>query len=260
MQCLVKQNRRIIDKVEGANVPEVVRKTKELASAATRAQQKPAKSAPAPAPTTQYATLEEKLVALINSAPVMLFMKGHPAEPRCGFSSKMVKHLQSEQIPFSSFDILTDEEVRQGLKTFSNWPTFPQLYAHGKLIGGVDIVEELVQDGELKSALGLDVSPETLNDRLQKLINQAPVMLFMKGHPSEPRCGFSAKMVKLLNANSVQFDSFDILTDEQVRQGLKTYSNWPTYPQLYAKGKLIGGVDIVEEMAQDGELGQALGL
>jgi len=191
----------------------------------------------------------------------MVFMKGHPAEPRCGFSAKMVKFLQQEQIPFNSFDILTDEEVRQGLKTYSNWPTYPQIYARGKLIGGVDIVEELIQDGELKSALavGNDSQAESLDERLAKLVNQAPVMLFMKGHPSEPRCGFSAKMVKLLQSNNIQFDSFDILTDEEVRQGLKTYSNWPTYPQLYARGKLIGGVDIVDEMAQEGNLREELG-
>ena len=71
-----------------------------------------------------------------------------------------------------------------------------------------------------------------MNERLGKLINQAPIMLFMKGSPGAEKCGFSRKIVELLNNNGVKFGSFDILGDESVRQGLKTYSNWPTYPQV----------------------------
>lgn len=85
----------------------------------------------------------------------------------------------------------------------------------------------------------------------------------MKGNPEEPRCGFSRKIVGILQTGGVTFEHFDILEDEEVRQGLKTYSNWPTYPQLYVKSKLIGGLDILSEMVEDaeeGELGAELGL
>ena len=83
-------------------------------------------------------------------------------------------------------------------------------------------------------------------------------MLFMKGDPEEPRCGFSRKIVELLQTAKVKFDTFDILSDEDVRQGLKKFSNFPTFPQLYADGKLVGGLDIVKEMHEDGELLEAL--
>jgi len=86
------------------------------------------------------------------------------------------------------------------------------------------------------------------------LLNKAPVMLFMKGSPSAPKCGFSSKMVQLLQDAGVKFDSFDILADEEIRQGLKQYSNWPTYPQLYVEAKLVGGLDIVKELHEQGEL------
>ena len=76
----------------------------------------------------------------------------------------------------------------------------------------------------------------------------------MKGDPTEPRCGFSRQIAELLAAEKVKFDSFDILSDEEVRQGLKTFSNWPTYPQLYADGKLLGGLDVVKELQEEGEL------
>ena len=84
-------------------------------------------------------------------------------------------------------------------------------------------------------------------------------MLFMKGAPSAEKCGFSRQIVSLLEENGVKFGTFDILSDEEVRQGLKTFSNWPTYPQLYSKGKLIGGLDIIKELVEGGELKEALG-
>jgi Grx4 family monothiol glutaredoxin len=94
--------------------------------------------------------------------------------------------------------------------------------------------------------------------RLEQLVQEQPIMLFMKGNPNEPRCGFSRKVVEALKAEGLEYGSFDILSDEAVRQGLKEYSNWPTYPQLYAKGEFIGGCDIVLEMHKNGELNEVL--
>ncbi|VDK38363.1 unnamed protein product [Taenia asiatica] len=101
---------------------------------------------------------------------------------------------------------------------------------------------------------------ENLNVRLKALINKAPIMLFMKGTPEEARCGFSRRMLEILHKHNVKFDSFNVLGDEAVREGLKVYSDWPTYPQLYAHGELIGGVDIVAQLAESNELLSALGL
>lgn len=97
-----------------------------------------------------------------------------------------------------------------------------------------------------------------LKSRLEKLVNAAPVMLFMKGSPEMPQCGFSANVCKILNQLGVSYSSFDILSDMEVREGLKQYSNWPTYPQLYVKGQLLGGNDIITEMLKNGELEETL--
>ncbi|KAA8515266.1 hypothetical protein F0562_018504 [Nyssa sinensis] len=205
-------------------------------------------------------TLTSRLESLINSSPVMLFMKGKPDEPRCGFSRKLVDILRQEKVGFESFDILSDEEVRQGLKVYSNWSSYPQLYIKAELIGGSDIVLEMQKSGELKKVLtekGI-VQKETLEERLKKLVSSSTVMLFMKGTPDAAKCGFSSKVVDALRQAGVNFGSFDILTDEQVRQGLKTFSNWPTFPQLYYKGELIGGCDIVMELRNNGELKSTL--
>mmetsp|Transcript_76855 Transcript_76855/g.178247 ORF Transcript_76855/g.178247 Transcript_76855/m.178247 type:complete len:360 (+) Transcript_76855:57-1136(+) len=212
--------------------------------------------------------LNTRLKELINFSPVMLFMKGSKAEPFCKFSKQAIAILEKHNAEYSTFDILKDDEVRQGLKDYSNWKTYPQLYIDGELMGGVDILKEMEEDGSLDTALkgaggtaaaGKE-APVPLEERLRELINKAPVMLFMKGNPEQPRCGFSGKMVQLLGDNNVEFSTFDILSDEDVRQGLKTYSNWPTFPQLYAKGKLIGGLDIAQELAQEGSLLEELGV
>ena len=89
---------------------------------------------------------------------------------------------------------------------------------------------------------------EALEYRLKKLISASPVMLFMKGNPSEPKCGFSRQAIEMLNAENIQYGTFDILNDNEVRQGLKVFSNWPTFPQLYVNGSLVGGLDILKEM------------
>ena len=81
------------------------------------------------------------------------FVAGTPQEPRCGFSQRVVAALKSNKQPFESFDILTDEEVRQGLKQMFDWPTFPQLYVRGELLGGCDIITELANSGDLQETI-----------------------------------------------------------------------------------------------------------
>jgi Grx4 family monothiol glutaredoxin len=88
-------------------------------------------------------------------------------------------------------------------------------------------------------------SPEELHTRLTTLVKAAPVMLFMKGTPSAPECGFSRTLVGLLRQHQIKYGFFNILADDEVRQGLKTFADWPTFPQLWAGGELIGGLDIV---------------
>ena len=93
-----------------------------------------------------------------------------------------------------------------------------------------------------------------IQERIRKVIEENSVMLFMKGSPDFPQCGFSGRVVQILEACGTEFSSADVLTDPELREGIKTYSNWPTIPQLYIQGELIGGSDIVMEMHENGEL------
>lgn len=94
----------------------------------------------------------------------------------------------------------------------------------------------------------------TTKERIQDIISKDDVVLFMKGNPDFPQCGFSATVVGILKQTGVPFSSVDVLQDPFVREGIKEFSNWPTIPQLYVKGEFLGGCDIVREMFQQGEL------
>ncbi len=94
--------------------------------------------------------------------------------------------------------------------------------------------------------------------RIQQEVEENPVVLFMKGSPMFPQCGFSAAVVQVLSDAGVKFKGIDVLTDSSLREGIKQYSNWPTVPQLYIKGEFVGGCDIVREMHASGELVQVL--
>jgi monothiol glutaredoxin len=101
---------------------------------------------------------------------------------------------------------------------------------------------------------------DEIRDFIQQAIDENSVMLFMKGTPEQPACGFSARTSAVLNTMNVRYAALDILPDPRIRQELSGLSNWPTIPQLFINGKLVGGHDIVMEMYEDGSLAEALGV
>jgi monothiol glutaredoxin len=105
-----------------------------------------------------------------------------------------------------------------------------------------------------------DVSSNPLRDEIQKAIDQNRVILFMKGTPDAPACGFSARTVAVMQTMGTPFAAVDILPDPRIRQELSALSNWPTIPQLFVDGELVGGADIVAEMYESGELAETLGV
>lgn len=94
----------------------------------------------------------------------------------------------------------------------------------------------------------------TMQDQIKQTVTGNPIVLFMKGNANFPQCGFSGKVIQILTALETEFVTVDVLSNDQVREGIKQYSNWPTIPQLYVKGEFIGGCDIITEMYESGEL------
>ncbi|MCP9834702.1 MULTISPECIES: Grx4 family monothiol glutaredoxin [unclassified Cyanobium] len=99
------------------------------------------------------ASTRQRIHDLITTAPVVVFMKGNKLMPQCGFSNNVVQILQSLGVAFETFDVLSDMEIRQGIKEFSDWPTIPQLYVKGEFLGGSDILIEMYNSGELREKL-----------------------------------------------------------------------------------------------------------
>jgi len=101
------------------------------------------------------ATTKQRIDDLVASSPVFVFMKGNKLMPQCGFSNNVVQILHALAVPFETFDVLSDMEVRQGIKEYSEWPTIPQVYVNGEFLGGSDILIEMYNSGELREKLAV---------------------------------------------------------------------------------------------------------
>lgn len=118
--------------------------------------------------------IREAIAEAIRDNPTILFMKGTPDAPACGFSARTVGALQTLDAPFAAVDILPDPRIRQELSALSNWPTIPQLFVNGELVGGCDIVLEMFESGELAQALGVE-QPEDVEDAAAAPAQPAPL-------------------------------------------------------------------------------------
>ncbi|XP_065211680.1 glutaredoxin-3-like [Planococcus citri] len=193
----------------------------------------------------------EQPLVISSDLVVICVEGGDPA------SEELSTILNNAKIQYKTFDVKSDESVKQNLLTVSG--PFPQLYIKGEFVGNLDKVKNMYK-GELEARYeaaqkGLSTS---LVSRLISLINKSKRMAFIKGEKETPRCKFSKELRELLKETNVDYDTFDILSDEDVRQGLKEFTEWPTYPQIYVNGEFIGGVDIIKQLKSTGQLLKAL--
>jgi Grx4 family monothiol glutaredoxin len=208
--------------------------------------------------------------ALVSRTGAGAIIKGRPEAPSCGYSAALVDLLRAANVDFSTFDVLADgnNAMREALKAHFGFSTYPQLWVRGALVGNLETLEKLAAQPHVGGAAGLAAAlgaptREPVQEKLLRLSRQRPVVLFMKGSADAPQCGFSARAVQVLRAvgvdpgDAARFASVDILRDPDVRSGMKAFSSWPTFPQLYVDGTFVGGLDIMQEMQAEGEL-QAL--
>lgn len=166
---------------------------------------------------------------------------------------------QEEEYPSISFAKVNVDEHEELVKLFgvSSVPTVIFL-KNGQIVGKHSGADPMALLAAVKTIATSADSTETLEDRLKALVNRHPFMIFIKGTPEQPRCGFTGTLLRTLRDLQIEFDSFDILADDEIRQGLKAYSQWPTYPQIYVKGELLGGLDIFLDMHRSGQLGEVI--
>lgn len=199
-------------------------------------------------------TPENVVKRLVESANVIAIIEGTVTEPRTLKTEEMLRVLNENGIRFGSFNIDdASDGIKQHLKERFGCSEFPFLIICQKAVGNLKEVQEISKKKELQGLVPGDDLIKNIEEKLKELINTSPVMIFMKGVPDAPQCGFSSKMIAMLNKYNVNYGYFNILQDKVVRERLKDYSNWKTYPQLYVEGKLVGGIDIVNELDSAGE-------
>jgi len=198
--------------------------------------------------------LGAKLDKVLNSGAVIAFLEGTPSFTKTDSSKKLAQILSDNGIRYNCFDVsVISEEMKNKIKEKLGDHQFPFLVVDKIVLGDANAIEKFASTNQLVSKIPAGEVIQNLKDKIQKLFNQAPVMLFMKGNPEAPQCGFSKRIVEILNRYHVDFNSFNILSDQEIRDGIKDVSGWKTYPQLYVEGKLVGGIDIVEELDESNE-------
>lgn len=216
------------------------------------------------------ATSEEFLAANKNSFVVLLFdaeFTEQQNEVKKALEFVLEAPELKDKIVVGSVDVEQNNDLAKQLEVVS--VPIVVCVVNGKVVKKVDTleptklvktIEEQLKRHQLSSGDTSDKTDpkEKFNHYLKQLVNRAPVMVFMKGDPTAPRCGFSRQLVELLAKNDLKYETFDILLDDDVRQGLKEYSDWPTYPQIYVKGEFVGGLDILKQLDETGELVKTL--
>ncbi|XP_052891090.1 glutaredoxin 3 [Anopheles moucheti] len=212
-------------------------------------------------------TSEEQYKQLIGASTVSVVLFSADWAEQCKQISDVMSELakQTEFKALQFLDVPAEDLSELSMRhQIDSVPTVLFLRA-GKAVDRIDGVDVGTLTQKAKQFAGTSLalgSPgdgaNNLEERLKALINRSKVMIFMKGDRNTPRCGFSKQLIAIVNDTGVEYDTFDILTDEAVRQGLKTFSNWPTYPQVYVNGELIGGLDIIKELLEGGELKETL--
>ena len=161
----------------------------------------------------------DRIKQQVDTHPVLIYMKGTPQLPQCGFSSRTTEALKSLEVEFAFVNVLSDPEIFQNLPKFADWPTF-----------------------------------EIFPDRIKQQVDTHPVLIYMKGTPQLPQCGFSSRTTEALKSLEVEFAFVNVLSDPEIFQNLPKFADWPTFPQVYVDGELIGGCDITLEMHASGDL------
>lgn len=197
---------------------------------------------------------QDQLAKMLNQSKIVLLLNGTVEKPLDEASKALLDKVNALKCEYSIIDMSVKSEFVEHL---GKNVQVPFVYMDGKAACDINGLDQLAEQEVFK--VGLKQRKLTVNERIEELLKGSKVLLFMKGSPDSPQCGFSQKTIGILKKyDGLKYDHFDILQDNEIREGLKKYSNWPTYPQLYVKGDLIGGIDIIQEMDEENELEDAL--
>ena len=174
----------------------------------------------------------EKTKAILESYPVICFIKGTPQDPFCKFSRKFIELLNSTQIRYKAINIFQDEKIRCYLRLYSNWKTYPQLYINGKIIGGVDVLTELLEKGKFMEMVPKEVTIETLSNSIKEIISKNKIAI---------ACDKENEVLTVLKEKKKEFGFIDIGSDSRIGWLLKKSFGVKSIPALFIDGKYTEG-------------------
>ncbi|EAR88740.1 monothiol glutaredoxin-S11 protein (macronuclear) [Tetrahymena thermophila SB210] len=197
-----------------------------------------------------------KIDGLLSKPGIIAFITGTPNEPECGFTRQLVEVFQNLQVRFDYYNTEADMAMLQFIRHYSKWPTFPQVFFNGKLIGGLDVVREHIAKGTLEIPPESRISnPET---RLENILNENKAILFLEGKPNEENHNQeSKKAVELLQQTGIKFTTFDLTIDSHLKEYLQNkYSK--QLPVFFANSNFVGNLTTLQELSAKGDLLQTV--
>jgi len=156
----------------------------------------------------------DKIGKLLNSYPIIIFIKGSPLDPFCKFSKTFMALIKKVEIKYKSFDIFKDEALRCWLRIYSGWKTYPQIYINGKIIGGVEKLNELIEKDLFIDMVPKECKKEGVLSLIDNLVRDNGIVVFGKGTTENLQCNNSFESYKILQSLNLKFEIFDVLTDD----------------------------------------------
>lgn len=190
-----------------------------------------------------------------------MFIKGTLDQPKCKFTRRLVDSIKPCEYKVKTFNILADERIRQWLKFYSNWPTFPQIYIEGQFVGGIDIVMELIEEGEFDEMIPKNCKKLPADQALQHLLTENNVLVAMHGSINEPVDAEGKGLVELMRSLGIQFAAIDVNANQELAQELQKVNKLDKISTLvYIKGELVGTYETLKKMIDDGQKDQLIKL
>lgn len=182
-----------------------------------------------------------KIKAILDSFPVICFIKGTPQDPYCKFSRKFIEIINKCQIRYKAIDIFKDEKLRCYLRLYANWKTFPQLYINGKIIGGVDKLRELVDKGEFIGMVPNEVKIDSIVEKVKQIVNKKPMVIFVEGDNHQ-------NIINIAKEHKLNYDVFDIKKDMMLENILRKDYGVISFPSVFIGGKYIESGDVISNL------------
>jgi Grx4 family monothiol glutaredoxin len=197
----------------------------------------------------------KEIKLILASAPLVVFIKGTPTEPKCKFTRRLLAHFTNLELTFKSFNILEDERIRQWLKVYSNWQTYPQIYINKEFVGGIDVLDQLIEDGEFMDMVPKECKKLPPVEVFEEMLSSFDVVVLIEGLPDKTTSESSKSILETLDKNSIKYVTVDFtVLGEEVKKHIQEKYAVDSCPYIFLKRKSFGNEETLQKHINDGNL------